>query len=157
VRVPSARYRSDEDKEFFLNDPCEFLLRMLKAAIYEALPATRVKAFLPAPPAGSTIVVGAGKAAASMSAALEASWNGRVTGLVVTRYGHRAATHQIEVVEASQKSVKKYGVPGKPPCVLLSGGETTVTAGGQGRGGTKRPRRICSRKDLIKRSAAKVP
>jgi glycerate 2-kinase len=31
--------------------------------------------------------------------------------------------------------VKKYGVPGKPPCVLLSGGETTVTVRGQGRGG----------------------
>ena len=31
--------------------------------------------------------------------------------------------------------VKKRGLPFKPPCVLLSGGETTVTVKGNGRGG----------------------
>jgi glycerate 2-kinase len=122
VRVPFARYRSDEDKEFSLNDPREFLLRMLKAAIYEALPATRVKAFLPAPPVGRTIVVGAGKAAASMAAALEASWNGPVTGLVVTRYGHGASTHQIEVVEASHPKPDSAGETAARRMVALVSG-----------------------------------
>jgi hydroxypyruvate reductase len=31
--------------------------------------------------------------------------------------------------------VAKYGQPWAPPCLLLSGGETTVTVRGQGRGG----------------------
>ena len=33
------------------------------------------------------------------------------------------------------KQVLRYGQPVEPPCVLLSGGETTVTIRGQGRGG----------------------
>jgi hydroxypyruvate reductase len=33
------------------------------------------------------------------------------------------------------KSCALHGVPARPPCVLLSGGETTVTVTGQGRGG----------------------
>jgi hydroxypyruvate reductase len=33
------------------------------------------------------------------------------------------------------KSCALHGVPARPPCVLLSGGETTVTVKGQGRGG----------------------
>ena len=33
------------------------------------------------------------------------------------------------------KSCGQHGFPGKKPCVLLSGGETTVTLRGQGRGG----------------------
>jgi hydroxypyruvate reductase len=31
--------------------------------------------------------------------------------------------------------VQRHGQPVKPPCVLLSGGETTVTVRGKGRGG----------------------
>jgi hydroxypyruvate reductase len=46
-------------------------------------------------------VLGAGKAAASMAAAVEAHWPGPLEGLVVTRYGHGAPTSRIEVVEAS--------------------------------------------------------
>jgi glycerate 2-kinase len=33
------------------------------------------------------------------------------------------------------QSVKRHGEPARAPCVLLSGGETTVTVRGQGRGG----------------------
>ncbi len=33
------------------------------------------------------------------------------------------------------RSVKRHGTPFKPPCLLLSGGETTVTLKGKGRGG----------------------
>jgi glycerate 2-kinase len=45
------------------------------------------------------VVVGAGKAAAAMAAAVEEAW-GPVEGLVVTRYGHGVPTRSIEVVEA---------------------------------------------------------
>jgi glycerate 2-kinase len=78
------------------------LLRdMFQAALNAAAPALCVPAHLPPRPKGRTIVVGAGKAAASMAAAVEAHWNGPLEGLVVTRYGHGATCRHIEVIEAS--------------------------------------------------------
>ena len=77
------------------------LLDMFRAAVNAAAPALCVPAHLPPPPKGRTIVVGAGKAAASMAAAVEAHWNGPLEGLVVTRYGHSMPCKYIEVVEAS--------------------------------------------------------
>jgi hydroxypyruvate reductase len=40
-----------------------------------------------------------------------------------------------KVMAGIARSVAQHGQPGAPPCVLLSGGETTVTVRGQGRGG----------------------
>ncbi len=78
------------------------LLRALfDAAVAAADPALAVPGHLPPPPRGRTVVVGAGKAAASMAAAVEGAWDGRLSGLVVTRYGHAVATGRIEVVEAA--------------------------------------------------------
>ncbi len=77
------------------------LLDMFRAAVNAAAPALCVPAHLPPRPKGRTIVVGAGKAAASMAAAVEAHWNGPLEGLVVTRYGHGVPCKYIEVVEAS--------------------------------------------------------
>jgi glycerate 2-kinase len=77
------------------------LLDMFQAAVNAAAPALCVPAHLPPRPKGRTIVVGAGKAAASMAAAVEAHWNGPLEGLVVTRYGHGIPCKFIEVVEAS--------------------------------------------------------
>ncbi|MEN9708541.1 MAG: hypothetical protein RIQ68_949 [Pseudomonadota bacterium] len=83
-------------------DPRGTLLRnMFAAAIAAADPALCVPQHLPAPPKGRTIVLGAGKAAASMAKAVEDHWQGPLEGLVVTRYGHSAPCQQIEVVEAS--------------------------------------------------------
>jgi glycerate 2-kinase len=78
------------------------LLRaMFDAAVNAAAPALCVPPHLPHAPKGRTIVVGAGKAAAAMAAAVEAHWSGPIEGLVVTRYGHGAPTERIKVVEAS--------------------------------------------------------
>ena len=77
------------------------LLDMFQAAVNAAAPALCVPAHLPPRPKGRTIVVGAGKAAGSMAAAVEAHWNGPLEGLVVTRYGHGIPCKFIEVVEAS--------------------------------------------------------
>src|SRR5271165_6646196 len=80
------------------------LLRlMFEAAIAAASPDKAVPANLPQPPAGRTVVVGAGKAAASMARAVEAHWLADLplSGLVVTRYGHGVGPlARIEVVEA---------------------------------------------------------
>jgi hydroxypyruvate reductase len=77
------------------------LLELFKAAVNAAAPALCVPPHLPSKPKGRTIVVGAGKAAAAMAAAVEAHWDGPLEGLVVTRYGHGVPCDSIEVVEAS--------------------------------------------------------
>lgn len=79
----------------------EFLTGLFHAAIRAADPAVCLPPHLPEPPKGRTIVIGAGKAAASMARTLEAHWQGELTGLVVTRYGHGVPTRHIEVVEAA--------------------------------------------------------
>lgn len=78
------------------------LLRdMFDAAVAAASPARCVPPHLPMPPKGRTVVVGAGKAAAAMAAAVEANWSGPIEGLVVTRYGHAVPCRHIEVIEAA--------------------------------------------------------
>ena len=77
------------------------LTEMFHAAVAAASPDLAVPRHLPPRPRGRTIVVGAGKAAASMARAVETHWDGPISGLVVTRYGHGVPCRQIEVVEAS--------------------------------------------------------
>jgi glycerate 2-kinase len=78
--------------------------RQLLRKMFEASPDKAVPANLPPPPAGRTVVVGAGKAAASMARAVEAHWpaDKPLSGLVVTRYGHGVGPlKRIEVVQAA--------------------------------------------------------
>lgn len=84
-------------------NPRTLLLDSFHAAVAAADPARILPPHLPAPPGGRTLVVGGGKAAASMAAAVEAHWpaDARLSGLVVTRYRHSLPTRCIEVVEAS--------------------------------------------------------
>ena len=55
---------------------------------------------LPPAPRGRTFFAAAGKAAASMAAAVEEHWRGELSGIAITRYGHGAPTQHIRVVEA---------------------------------------------------------
>ena len=82
-------------------EPKSLLRGLLDAAFASALPARCLPAQLPQPPAGRTVVIGAGKAAAAMARAVEEHWQGPLEGLVVTRYGHRVPTDAVEVVEAA--------------------------------------------------------
>jgi len=88
--------------------PREFLQYLFEAAVRQALPLHRMAAYLPAPPKGRTLVLGAGKAAGSMAQALETLWPAQapLQGLVVTRYDHvpprpAGLRARIEVVEAA--------------------------------------------------------
>jgi hydroxypyruvate reductase len=81
--------------------PEAFLKSLLQAALASADPLQVVPPHLPAAPAGRTVVVGAGKAAAAMALAVEEHWPGPLEGLVVTRYGHGLPCGRIEVVEAA--------------------------------------------------------
>ena len=77
------------------------LTRLFAAAINSAQPEHCIPRFLPEPPKGRTIVIGAGKASAAMAQALERNWPGPLEGLVVTRYGYAVPCERIEIVEAA--------------------------------------------------------
>lgn len=90
--------------------PAAFLRELFAAALAAAAPATTLPAFLPAPPRGRTVLVGAGKAAAAMARAVETNWPGELSGLVVTRYGYATPCERIEVVEAAHPVPDEAGV-----------------------------------------------
>ena len=77
------------------------LRRMFDAAIATAQPTLCVPRHLPAAPKGRLVVIGAGKASASMARAVEDHWQGALSGLVVTRYGYAVPCQRIEIVEAA--------------------------------------------------------
>jgi hydroxypyruvate reductase len=75
---------------------------LFDAAVAAADPRKVLAAHLPDKPRGRCIVVGGGKSAALMAAALEEAWpDVALSGTVVTRYGHAVPTRRIEVIEAS--------------------------------------------------------
>ena len=76
------------------------LREMFDAAVASADPHVVLAGHLPERPAGRVVVVGAGKSAASMAAALETAWPD-VDGVVVTRYGHECPTARIRVLQSS--------------------------------------------------------
>ena len=90
----------------------ELLRQMFAAALQAAAPSLCVPPALPAVPRGRTLVVGAGKAAAAMAAAVEAHWpqTAPLSGLVITRYGHAVPTQRIAVVEAAHPLPDAAGV-----------------------------------------------
>ena len=90
------------------SQPREFLEHLYRAAVQRALPLHNTAAWLPKPPRGRTVVIGAGKAGGSMAQAVEALWpaDAPLDGLVVTRYGHvpprpAGLARRIELVEAA--------------------------------------------------------
>ena len=82
-------------------DSATLMRASFDAAVAAADPLRIVAPHLPARPDGRVVVVGAGKAGASMALAVESAWpDVGLEGLVITRYGHGAATERIRVVEA---------------------------------------------------------
>jgi glycerate 2-kinase len=78
------------------------LRSLFDTAVAAADPRRVLAAHLPEKPRGRCIVVGGGKSAALMAAALEEAWpDVDLRGTVVTRYGHAVPTRRIEVMEAS--------------------------------------------------------
>lgn len=78
------------------------LRRVFDAGVAAADPRVVLARHLPPRPAGRCVVVGGGKSAAVMAAALEEAWpDVALEGVVVTRYGHAVPTRRIRVIEAS--------------------------------------------------------
>ena len=83
-------------------NPRDLLAGSFQAALLAADPRAIVPEHLPAPPSGRALVVGAGKAAAAMAAAIESHWPAgcALEGLVITRYAHGVPTNRLRVIEA---------------------------------------------------------
>ena len=136
------------------SQPRAFLTHLYQAAVRRALPLHNTAAFLPPPPKGRTIVIGAGKAAGSMAQAVEALWpaDAPLAGVVVTRYHHTperpaGLPHRIEVLEASHPVPDAAGlaasqrilslVQGLTPddlvlCLISGGGSALLTLPAEG-------------------------
>lgn len=95
-----------------ITDPRQFLLDLYASAVAAASPARCLPPFLAMADkhVGRTLVIGAGKASASMARALEQHWRGELEGLVVTRYGHAVACEKIEIVEAAHPVPDQAGL-----------------------------------------------
>lgn len=94
-----------------MSDPQTLLTEAFHDALKAALPETVLPPHLPPPPKGRLVVMGAGKAAASMAAAVEKHYDGvPLEGLVITRYGHGVETKRIEVVEAAHPVPDEAGL-----------------------------------------------
>jgi len=81
-------------------NPAKMLNELFQVAVGAVSADRCLPAFLPSPPKGKTIVIGAGKAAASMAKVVEDNWIGPLSGLVITRYEHGLDLDQIKLVEA---------------------------------------------------------
>jgi glycerate-2-kinase len=87
----------------------DILKLVMDSALKAAMPKDKFKT-LPKKPKGKLLVIGAGKAAASMAKEFEESYNGPIEGIVITRYGHGTQTKFIEVIEASHPEPDKIGL-----------------------------------------------
>lgn len=78
------------------------LNQLFRIILQAAMPEGKIAQLLPkTSPKGKTIVLGAGKAAASMAAELERVYPFPIEGMVITRYEHGLDTKFIKIVEAS--------------------------------------------------------
>lgn len=84
-----------------MSDKPKFLHHLFEIAVEATHPRTALAHFLPPNRDGPALVIGAGKAAASMAKAFEQAWRGKISGTVVTRYGHGEQCRFIDVIEAS--------------------------------------------------------
>ena len=88
----------------------EVLSKLFKAAVDAADPRITLPPNLPKPPKGKTIVIGCGKGVAQMASALEQSWEGELSGVVVTRYGFSERCKKIKVLEAAHPVPDENGL-----------------------------------------------
>ena len=121
-----------------------YLRQLFDRAVAAADPAEVLAQFLPAPPKGRTLLVAAGKAAASMARATELAWpkEAPLTGIALTRYDHGMTCERIEVIEAAhpvpdnrgheaaQRLMKEVAQLGEDDLLLclISGGGSALLA-----------------------------
>ena len=86
-------------------DDRDFLKTLFDAAVAAADPVHILDSYIPAPPKGRTIIIGAGKGSAQLAAEietrLEKAGHHHLSGCVVTRYGFGTECQKIKVMEAA--------------------------------------------------------
>ena len=87
-----------------------FLQKLFTIAISSVNPENIMTAHLPKKPRGKTVIIAAGKAAASMTRAIEQVWQGPLSGLGITRYGHNISAGKIEIIEAGHPLPDEAGL-----------------------------------------------
>lgn len=129
--------------------PMDALRQLYDTAVLRAMPAHALATHMPAPPRGRTVVIGAGKAGASMAHAFCDLWpeHAPLTGLVVTRYHHTPGRDlqrpcRIEIVEAAHpvpdaagmaaaermlELVRGLGPEDLVVCLISGGGSSLLT------------------------------
>ncbi len=73
-----------------MTQPGVFLRKLFDTAVAAASPENCMHKWLPMRPHGRVVIVGAGKAAASMALELEGHWADPLEGVVIVPYGHSA-------------------------------------------------------------------
>jgi hydroxypyruvate reductase len=122
------------------------LTQAFETASQAAAPAVCLPPALEGLPRRPALVLGTGKAAASMAVAFHTHWGAPVRGMVVTRYGHGLKPGEqcgaIEVVEAGHPSpdsaslaagarlleLARSSRPGETLCCLISGGGSALAS-----------------------------
>ena len=84
-----------------MRDNPQFLYKLFSVAVEASHPRSTLAPRLPSDRSGRAVVIGAGKAAASMAQAFEQAWQGPISGIAITPYGHAEPCKYIKVVEAS--------------------------------------------------------
>ena len=93
-----------------ITDSRAFLASLFHVAVKAADPLEAIRARLPEKPKGRTVVVGAGKGASQMAAALEALWDGPLEGAVVAQHGPVALCRQITVLQSAHPVPDEAGL-----------------------------------------------
>ena len=96
----------------------KILKDLFRTAIHSATPKKILGKFLPEKPTSRTIIIGVGKAAASMAKEVENIW-GKCEGIVVTRYGHGLECRGIKVLEAAHPFTDKNGLNATDEIITL--------------------------------------
>ncbi len=93
-----------------MQDTRALLRDLFDTAVSAAMPSTCMATALPGKPDGNVLVVGAGKAGASMAMEVERQWAAPIDGLVIVPYGYGADCAQVEVIEAAHPVPDEAGV-----------------------------------------------
>ena len=96
----------------------KILKSLFRTAIHSATPKKILGKFLPEKPTSRTIIIGVGKAAASMAKEVENIW-GKCEGIVVTRYGHGLECRGIKVLEAAHPFTDENGLNATDEIITL--------------------------------------
>ena len=100
------------------------LLEMFNQAVLVSHPSNIMKNYIPdIEPSGKVIVVGAGKGSAEMARSFEEAWYNKgykdLSGLVITRYGHKKKCKNINIIEASHPVPDQAGLKATKEMIKL--------------------------------------